>query len=178
MALARDVMVKELITVQPDASVSELVRVLDGSTVTGVPVVDEEESLMGVVSTRDVLRLARELSDVPEAARWGLGMISPPQGGGFFDAPEGEFFSYYVTPSGRFVDARDQIREVSADGFSGYTVRDIMSPVPITIDGGATLQDVARLMRERRVHRVLVVDSDRLVGMITTMDLLGEIAKG
>ncbi len=177
MTLARDLMVRDVITVPPNASVADLIHRLDESTISGVPVVDEQETLVGVVSARDVLRLARELSDVPEAMRWGLAVSGPPKETGLIDAPiEGEFFAYYVTPGGEFVDVRDRIRDVPTDSFSGYKVEDIMSPVPLTIHADATVQEVARFLHDHRIHRVLVVDSGRFVGIITTTDLLSEIA--
>jgi CBS domain-containing protein len=179
MTLVKDIMERDVITIPPRAALWELVERLEESGISGVPVVDEQDTLVGVVSSRDVLRLARELNQVPEAMRWGLGVAAPPREGGFVSTPEGgEFFAYYVTPEGSYVDVRDQIRELPKDVFEGYRVEDIMTPAPFTIGQEATMGELARLLRDQKVHRALVVDSNTLVGIVTTMDLLDVLAEG
>ena len=51
-------------------------------------------------------------------------------------------------------------------------VRDIMSTDIVSVSPAASLQDVAALMGEKRVHRVLVVDECRLVGLISSLDVV------
>lgn len=50
-------------------------------------------------------------------------------------------------------------------------VRDWMSANPVTIGPKTSLHDAHQLMKERRVRRLLVVDNDRLVGIVTLGDL-------
>jgi CBS domain-containing protein len=177
MTRVKDLMQTEVITVSPWDSVGELIRTLEEGGISGVPVVGGDGKLEGVVSSRDVLRLARDVEEVPEAARWGLSLgatfrdealVAPPS--------EGEFFAYYVTPTGGFVDVRDQIREISGNAFEGYTVADIMTPAPITVEPEASLSELAGLLRDRKVHRALVVSESKLVGIVTTTDILGALA--
>lgn len=177
MTRVKDMMQTDVITVAPGDSVAELIRTLEESGISGVPVVDDADELKGVVSSKDVLRLARDVEDVPEAARWGLSvgaafrdeaLISPPA--------EGEFFAYYVTPTGGFVDVRDQIREVAGSAFEGYTVADIMTPAPIAVEPEASLSELAGVLRDRKVHRALVVSGGKLMGIVTTMDILANLA--
>jgi CBS domain-containing protein len=52
------------------------------------------------------------------------------------------------------------------------TVRDIMTPDPATVDPRMTVTDVARLMVERGIGAMPVVDDGKLVGLVTEGDLI------
>ena len=178
MTLVRDLMQVDLFTIPPVASVADLVRLLDQHGITGVPVVDADELLVGIVTLRDVLRLSRDLSDVPEAVRWGLGTHGvADEATAFLDEPvEGELIAYYLTPRGKIVDVRDRIRSLPEGVFDGYAVEDIMTPAPITIGPDEGIAALARLLLNRGIHRALVVESGQLLGIVTTTDLLRAIA--
>jgi len=51
------------------------------------------------------------------------------------------------------------------------TLRQIMTPNPITIPLTATVQDAARLMLQRKVAGLPVMDGGKLVGIITESDI-------
>ena len=56
---------------------------------------------------------------------------------------------------------------------SGTTARELMSSPPVTIGPEAHVRDAAKLMHDRRIKRLPVVDGDgRLVGVISRSDLL------
>jgi acetoin utilization protein AcuB len=50
-------------------------------------------------------------------------------------------------------------------------VRDIMTSPAVTIPAGTTLQDAYRLMREKGIRHLPVLEEDRLAGVITDRDL-------
>jgi CBS domain-containing protein len=53
------------------------------------------------------------------------------------------------------------------------TVRELMTPDPITLSAYDTVSDAARVMRERDVGSILITDlSDRLCGIVTDRDLV------
>ena len=58
------------------------------------------------------------------------------------------------------------------------TVADVMVRDLITVSSQATLEEAARAMVDARVHRLPVVDGDRLMGMVTGLDLARAIAEG
>jgi CBS domain-containing protein len=55
---------------------------------------------------------------------------------------------------------------------TGYLVSDCMTIHPITIPGDTSLLDCARLMRDKHIGSVIVLDSGRLVGIITEQELV------
>jgi predicted transcriptional regulator len=56
------------------------------------------------------------------------------------------------------------------------TVREVMEPEVISVESEHTVADAARLMVEHRVHRVFVVDRDRLIGVTSTKDVTRALA--
>jgi CBS domain-containing protein len=51
-------------------------------------------------------------------------------------------------------------------------IREVMTDHPVTVSPGTSVREVAALMREHDVGDVLVVDGDRLLGLITDRDLV------
>jgi CBS domain-containing protein len=52
------------------------------------------------------------------------------------------------------------------------TIRDIMTPSPVALEGFATISDAARSMRDNDIGDVLVLDKGHLFGIITDRDLV------
>ncbi|MBE0536510.1 MAG: CBS domain-containing protein [Phycisphaerae bacterium] len=57
MFKARDVMTGAAICARPEMSIYDAVRLLAGRNITGMPVVDEDLNLIGVLSEKDVLKM-------------------------------------------------------------------------------------------------------------------------
>ena len=60
----RDVMSTELVTVNKELTIRQLIKVLQQNQVSGVPVVDPEGRLEGIVSEKDVIKAVAELIKV------------------------------------------------------------------------------------------------------------------
>jgi CBS domain-containing protein len=75
---AADVMTTEVITISPDASVLELAKLLSDRGISGVPVVDADNRMLGIVSEGDLLHRAEIGTDRrPERRRsWWLEMVA------------------------------------------------------------------------------------------------------
>jgi CBS domain-containing protein len=73
MLTVRDLMQTEVVTISPEATVRELARLLADTGISGVPVVGPGGTVLGVVSSSDVVRLAaegRENGLIRHDARW------------------------------------------------------------------------------------------------------------
>jgi CBS domain-containing protein len=62
--------------------------------------------------------------------------------------------------------------------FEQMVVRDIMTRRPLTVSPEADLREAARQMLYADVHRLFVVDGDRVVGVISTTDIMRAVATG
>jgi CBS domain-containing protein len=62
---------------------------------------------------------------------------------------------------------------------SGLRVGELMTSPAITVSALTDLRDAARLMRDRRIHRLVVVDdADRPVGVLSASDFVALYADG
>ncbi|HEY8368456.1 MAG TPA: CBS domain-containing protein, partial [Thermodesulfobacteriota bacterium] len=65
-----------------------------------------------------------------------------------------------------------------ADLRKGRTVEELMTPGTVTVQPNTTLRQAANLMRSRQVGSLLVLEGDRLVGIVTATDVLDALGRG
>lgn len=58
-----------------------------------------------------------------------------------------------------------------------YTLSDVMNQAPTTISVKATVRDAARLLANNSFHSLPVVDGEKLVGIVTSTDLIQYLAE-
>lgn len=135
-------MVGDVVTARCDTPFKEVVRLLEEHRISGLPVIDANRKVVGVVSESDlVLRQARESGTAGVLARC----------------------RRLLGGRARRADARSR----------GRTAGGVMSTPVVTARADATVSETARLMTERRVKRLPVVDEDgTLLGIVTRRDLL------
>ena len=161
-----EIMQRDVVTVRPDTSVRELLRTLAEAQISGLPVVSEMGEIVGVVSATDVIRLSVEESEVSEGSLGLEGLPAMPDDVGE-DGNGAFFYSGEVTlPSVRVE------TDIPEGIFDGFTVSDIMTSAAFTVTPGDDVQQVARFLLQGRIHRALVVEGNRLEGIVTTFDLL------
>lgn len=153
MLRARDIMQAHVVTVNPGLPLADFEQLLEREGVSGLPVVDNA-GLCGVVSRTDLIRT---LADAEGSAEATLAYYQ--EVGGAAPSP---------TSAGRM--ASDQI--------ATKVVRDIMTTELVAVSGDRPVREVAQMMVNRGVHRLLVTEGRRLLGLVTTLDLVRAIADG
>lgn len=152
---ARDIMATSIHAVSPDLAVIDLGNELVAQRISGAPVV-ERGRVVGIVSRSDIdAALSRERTRAAAAATF---YYEP-------DAPE------HVAAAGGFdptSSALDRLRHM--------TVRDIMTAEVISVPADASIGRVADLMRSKRIHRVLVIEDGELLGLVSSLDVVGVVA--
>jgi len=146
--VVRDVMSRHPITVGPDATLLDALVLMRGQKVSGLPVVDEDGKLVGVLSQRDVARTLRSAGGIPEVT-------------GLFD------LLIFGLSEERGVSGQ-VLRRILEE----TNVRDTMSSPPISISADASLELAAEVMRENEINRIPVLRGDRLIGIVTRNDLV------
>jgi CBS domain-containing protein len=139
----------QVLAERPDMSVHELAAFLTENQISGAPVVDRGGRLVGVVS----------LTDVAEYNADRLGLSSDGSDGA--DALRG--WEDRLNP--------EDVRSLHLET-SDLTVRDIMTPVVYTVPENTPVPQVARTMIAGRIHRLFVTRQRRLVGIVSSLDLV------
>lgn len=165
MIKVRDLMRTEVVTVRDDMTVRELAAFLTDEGISGAPVTTSTGEVVGVVSAKDILTAAAD------------GVPSSDPGLDFEDLEWFDEISY--------VDAKTPAPKVDWDsvwptteGLDGRTVSEIMSRTKLGVSPSASVSDLAKYMTERAIHRSLVMVDERLVGIVTTYDVLEAVASG
>ena len=57
----KDIMTREVITVTPQTSLKELAKIIKGKRIHGVPVLDENGTLKGIVTLTDMLKILQRI---------------------------------------------------------------------------------------------------------------------
>ena len=161
MKTVADIMQRDVESISPDATVRELTRLLSDRDISGAPVVDEDGALVGVVSATDIVRKAAEDStlDLVEHA-------SVPDTEIAYHLPE-EPDWLLVDWSAVGVPTQDRM-----------TVADIMTEVSFGVSPSTSVRELAEFLSRGKIHRAVVLDEHKLVGIVTTMDVLRAIAAG
>jgi CBS domain-containing protein len=118
-----EVMTPDPVSILESASLAEAAKILDSKKITGLPVIDPDGSLVGVLSQTDLVRARANQHLV---ANW-----------------------------------------------PGLPVGQIMTKPALTIASSASLEEAAKVMEQRRVHRLVVTDDAATpIGIISTSDLV------
>jgi CBS domain-containing protein len=148
LVTARDLMRQKVVTVNYAAPLSEVERILSDNRISGAPVTDESGHIIGIVSLKD---LVERYTEDPDSR--------PRRGPGF----------YHLSSEETLDDDFDAF-EVPAE--AEETARDIMTAQVYGVQAGAGLREIAALMTKHRIHRVLVQENGKYLGLITTMEIL------
>ncbi len=136
--LAKDVMKTELVTVGEDTPVKEIARKMLDHDISGLPVVNGQGEILGVVSELDLMRK----------------QIKP-------NEPSIWTMIWGMDPD-REKQHRDAIRK-----YMGKTAGDVMTAPAMTVEASDSLEKVGNLMFNKKIKRVFVTEGGKLVGVVS-----------
>jgi CBS domain-containing protein len=183
----------EVVTIPESLPVRDAARRLAAARVSGAPVVDESGCCVGVLSVTDIARWAT-LPPAPSAGPsrtcsfWehgcgaagedvavcqlapGACALQRRQAG-----PNGKPLTACTQPHGVCVGEWQVLEPAeTSDG----TVREFMTPDPVTASADTPIRSLTRMMIDASVHRVIVVDdAGRPVGIVSSTDVLAAVAR-
>jgi CBS-domain-containing membrane protein len=147
MLKAKDIMTRDVITVKPNTTIKDLAGILVQHQISGTPVVDDNEKLRGIVTENDLISKNSRLH-IPTILR-------------LFDA-------YIPLGTSRL---ETEIKRMAAS-----TVGDVCTKEVITVDGEASVEYIATLMTEKKLHLLPVLKEGKVIGIIGKKDLIRAVA--
>ena len=144
MLNASDIMTTDVITVKKDTSLKDLAKILYKNHINGVPVVDDDGLLLGIICESDLIRKDKKLH-IPTVVA-------------IFDA-----VVYLESPKS----IEKEFKRISAT-----TVEDLYTKKAISVDEKTPIDEIATIMTQKKIYTIPVMDGDLLVGIIGKADLI------
>jgi CBS domain-containing protein len=143
--LAKDIMTKEVITVNENDTIEKVAQLMLNHHVSGMPVVDSEGKLTGVISEGDLVIQDKEIK-APVMTVFLGGVI-------------------YLENPGRF---NKELKRIIA-----LKVSELMSKKVYSVGPEDPIEKVIKIISEKEVNRIPVVDENkRLLGIISRQDII------
>ena len=143
MKKVSDIMVYPVITANEEDTLRDIAKIMLDNKVGGVPVVNENNNLVGFLSETD---FSAKQNNIP--------------------------FSRNLAPQlfGRWL-SQDEIEKMYKEARS-VKVKDIMTKPPISVDADDTISQLIEKIMKYDIHRLPVIKDDKVVGMVSRRDLL------
>jgi CBS-domain-containing membrane protein len=143
----QDIMSRDVVTIRAGDTVHEALTLMGENRVSALPVVDSHDHCIGILSTSDLVDMTRDVDD----DLYQLDLV---------DSTSRRFLLDKLTHS-----------------MGSESVQSYMSESVNCINPEATIGNATRELLRNRIHHLPVVDaSNHLVGIVSTMDILGELA--
>lgn len=182
MLSVRDLMSSDVITVSPELSIRDALELFTDRHIGGAPVMTDGR-VVGVVTAADLLGFEASAAPPPVAREDQLetGELSPAEEELEDEetVPPGAFFTEWWADAG--ADVAERVRataEPEWDVLAEHTVAEAMSTSLLWVAPQEPVARAAALMEAREVHRLLVLDRGRLVGILTMTDIARAVADG
>lgn len=145
--LVRDAMTADVVVARLDDTLLSAAQRMRDKRVSGLPVVGPHGGVVGVLSERDIAERLRTAAGVLQA-RGLLDLV--------VEAADGR---------------TDRIAQCTRT-LKGTRVGEVMTRHPVTIEPDEPLSEAARWLQQAGIHRLPVVDGQKLVGIVTRDDLV------
>lgn len=139
---AREIMSSPVVTARPETPVRELVELMLRSRISGLPIVDNDQRVLGIVTEADLFVKEDRPLPGPPLFSWHGGSLR------------------LERMLGRYRKA------------TGTVARDVMTENIIAAAEETNVQELAHLMVRHDINRVLILREGRLTGIVTRADVL------
>ena len=176
-----DIMTRDVVVATPEMTLREAAELFAAHHISGAPVVNGN-NVIGVVSAADILELAasargvsQEIVEQPEPGGWSAPALEE-DGTSDGAAPTSYFTDLWSEASDDVTARVNNPTANDVDLLDEHTVEEIMSRPLVALSPHDDVCSAADLMRQKCIHRVLVVQNGELIGIVTTLDIVKAVA--
>jgi CBS domain-containing protein len=177
MLRLRDIMTPDVVSLDPNMTLRDALEILAARHISGAPVLDGGR-VVGVFSAMDAVEFLATTPGVPDVTE--SNQESEPSAleeSAVADMPA-EYFIDLWSDAG--ADVAERFRDVGAaawDLLSEHTVGEAMSRSLVALAPGANVRAAADAMQRASAHRVLVLEDEKLVGIVSALDIARAVAE-
>jgi len=139
-----EVMTREVITVTPETSLRNLAKILTENNINGVPVVDDDGEVIGMVCESDLVNRNKPLH-----------------------IPTVFVILDSIIPLGNPWRLENEFKRLTAT-----TVGEIYAKPPVCVSPDTDVSEVARIMSDGKIYTIPVLDRGKLVGVVGKTDVI------
>ena len=150
MLKVKDIMTKEVISVSPEMDITTAAKILLEKRINGLPVIDPFGRLVGILCQSDLVAQQKAIP-VPSV----------------FTLLE----SFIPLTSIKRIDK--EVKKIAA-----LTVKEAMTREPVTVSPETDIEDIAKLMVDKKYHTLPVMEGDKVVGIVGKEDVLKTLLSG
>ena len=144
MLKAKDLMTRDILSVTPDTEIVKAAKILLKNRINGMPVIDDSGKLVGILCQSDLVAQQKRIP-IPSV----------------FTLLE----SFVPLTSMKRIDK--EVEKIAA-----LSVKQAMTPNPVTVGPETEIEDVAKLMVDNKYHTLPVMEGNEVVGIIGKEDVL------
>jgi CBS-domain-containing membrane protein len=144
MLKVKDIMSEDVISVTPETEITKAAKILLEKRINGMPVIDPFGRLVGIICQSD---LVAQQKGIPVPLIFTL------------------LESFIPLTSRSRLDK--EMEKITA-----LTVKEAMTLEPVTVSPETDIEDVAKLMVDKKYHTLPVVDGGKVVGIVGKEDVL------
>jgi CBS domain-containing protein len=182
MLRLRDIMTSDVVTLAPEVTIRDAMALLASKHLSGAPVVASGR-VLGVVSATDMLDFAAALPGVPtersDSANPDDGddtALEPDEDEKEDEAAVAFFVDMWDNAGADVVERMNSVEGPEWDVLQEHTVSEAMTRDLFKLGPDTPVDLAADQMRKSSVHRVLVMQEDELLGIVSTKDIADAVA--
>ncbi len=147
--LAQDIMTPKVIYARPEDLIEDVARIMVENKISGIPVIDQEDKVIGIITERDLITKAGDIK-VP----------------------------FYLTLFDSIIFLENPLKfNKTLKKYLAVQVKDAMTKKVYVAEADTKISEIVEVMQDEKINRVPVVSKGKLVGIITRNDILKVLVK-
>jgi len=168
----KDIMRREVIAVKKDTPVSHATREMIANNITGMPVINDDMTLAGIISEKDMIKLLCDYENSLFSRRCLVAIDDDQQDD---NSSENDVLMQSCNSLLQKISGREMLDLLYEEADSECVVADLMTEQVVTLDIEDDLTTACRCFMKHSFRRAPILSDGKLVGIITRKDIINHI---